>query len=128
MPALTRRQQDCFNFIAKYLRENEIPPAVIEIAEGLSITKASVLDLLRALESKGIITRQRYRARTIQIVSETATPPDPILIARLRAWDVKEKKIKLLIREVKKERDNLPLPVQKALDNVAKILFEGEKD
>jgi SOS-response transcriptional repressor LexA len=127
MLGLTRRQTDCLDFIKGYIRENEIAPSVVEIGSALGIAKQSVLDLLRNLESKGAIYRQRYRARTIVVIGDAKATVDPILIARLRAWDAKEKKIKALIRAIKKEEELLPPTLKIALDEVAKILFEEKK-
>lgn len=66
--ALTPRQSEIFEWIKEYLRENQIPPSIREIAEEFQISSPNgVLCHLRSLEEKGWIERSEG-ARKIRIL------------------------------------------------------------
>lgn len=68
---LTQRQNEAFEFIRQFIAEEEIPPSMREIGDALGISSSNgVYKLLRALEKKGWIEREKHSARSIQIVGE----------------------------------------------------------
>lgn len=69
---LTPRQLDVFNFIAERIRGG-LPPTLREIGEDLGLVSTNgVSDHLKALVSKGYITRDHNKTRSIRVVGETA--------------------------------------------------------
>jgi len=69
---MTKRQTECLSFIKKYLVENGIPPTNDEIIEALGLrARSGAVRLLRGLEDRGHIIRQKFKARSIALV------PDP---------------------------------------------------
>ena len=69
---MTKRQTECLSFIKKYLGENGIPPTNDEIIEALGLrARSGAVRLLRGLEDRGHIIRQKFKARAIALV------PDP---------------------------------------------------
>tara|TARA_R110000824_G_scaffold97099_3_gene231993 strand:+ start:433 stop:825 length:393 start_codon:yes stop_codon:yes gene_type:complete len=69
---MTKRQTECLSFIKKYLGENGIPPSNDEIIVGLGLrARSGAVRLLRGLEDRGHIVRQKHKARSIALV------PDP---------------------------------------------------
>lgn len=72
---LTQRQNEAYEFIRGYVDRNRKPPTMQEIGEALGIASSNgVYKLLRALEKKGWIEREKHAARGIELVDED---PDP---------------------------------------------------
>jgi SOS-response transcriptional repressor LexA len=57
-----------FNFICSYIRREQYPPTLDEIAEGVGKGKTTVLHHLRALEEADMIERKEGSSRAIRIV------------------------------------------------------------
>lgn len=70
MKELTKKQQKIVNFIKDYIDRYQYPPTYQEIAENFNIRKPSVLAHLNALQKKGYLKRQTYRARSL-VLDET---------------------------------------------------------
>src|SRR4030042_2616269 len=64
---LTKRQEEILRFIIRYIRENERPPTIRDIAENDEFTVKGAYDHLLALERKGWIERQGKHSRGINI-------------------------------------------------------------
>ncbi|MCX8015084.1 MAG: transcriptional repressor LexA, partial [candidate division WOR-3 bacterium] len=67
MKELTKKQQKIVNFIKDYIDRYQYPPTYQEIAESFNIRKPSVLAHLNALQKKGYLNRQTYRARSLAL-------------------------------------------------------------
>lgn len=68
---LTQRQNEAYEFIRSYLFRHQKPPTLEEIGDGLDIASTNaVYKLLRALETKGWIDREKHEARSIQLTDE----------------------------------------------------------
>ncbi len=68
---LTERQNQLYEFLRSYLRDNGRPPYIREIGEHLAITSTNgVYKLLVALEKKGYIRRTKNEVRGIEILDE----------------------------------------------------------
>lgn len=72
---LTQRQNEAFEFIRSYCRDQNRPPTLEEIGDALGIRSTNgVYKLLQALEKKGYIEREKHAARGLQIVDDEADP------------------------------------------------------
>ena len=66
---LTPRQNDCWQFLAKYSEEHGYAPSFEEMANALNVvSKSNIHRLLEALEERGHIRRLRRRSRAIEIL------------------------------------------------------------
>jgi len=66
---LTTRQQACLDFIGTFLADHSYPPSLADIADGLGIkSRAQAHAVVAQLVTKGKIKKERYRARSIQII------------------------------------------------------------
>lgn len=77
MPAdrLTQRQNEAYEFIRTYIDREEKPPTMQEIGDALGIASTNaVYKLLRALEKKGYIEREKHAARSIRLLKNDADP------------------------------------------------------
>lgn len=72
---LTQRQNEAYEFIRGYVDRNRKPPTMQEIGDALGIASTNgVYKLLRALEKKGWIEREKHEARGIRLVEEEQDP------------------------------------------------------
>jgi len=70
---LTDRQKQVYEFIRDKIHNRGYGPTVREIGEQFQISSPNgVMCHLRALEKKGLITRQRNKSRAIELVQEPA--------------------------------------------------------
>jgi repressor LexA len=68
---LTQRQNEAYEFIRGYIDRKQKPPTLEEIGEALGISSTNgVYKLLRALEKKGWIEREKHEARSIQLADQ----------------------------------------------------------
>jgi len=71
MRRITRKQGQVFEFIKSYRQKRGFSPTLEEIREGLKIGSIrSVTQFLETLESKGLIKRNRYVRRGIELIEE----------------------------------------------------------
>jgi repressor LexA len=72
---LTQRQNEAYEFIRGYVDRNRKPPTLQEIGDALGISSTNgVYKLLRALERKGYIEREKHAARGIRLLDEDEDP------------------------------------------------------
>lgn len=75
---LTERQNEAYEFIRSYVERHRKPPTLQEIGDALGIASSNgVYKLLRALEKKGYIEREKHAARGIQLIDEEPAPFGP---------------------------------------------------
>lgn len=66
---LTKREQQCLDFIRSHLAETGIIPSYGEMATGLGTkSRSQVSQLLVALEERGAIRRMKGKARAIELI------------------------------------------------------------
>ncbi len=66
---LTKRQKQALICIKEYIDEHGIPPSYDEIQQELGLkSKASIYQLIKALEERGFIKRLRHKARSLEII------------------------------------------------------------
>jgi len=69
--ALTRRQKEVLEYIAKFLQDNGYSPSYEEIAQGLELASlATVHKHLQALELKGYLRRGFNQSRSVEIADK----------------------------------------------------------
>ena len=69
--ALTRRQKEVLEYIAKFLQDNGYSPSYEEIAHGLELASlATVHKHLQALEIKGYVRRGFNQSRSVEIADK----------------------------------------------------------
>ena len=69
MEGLTRRQRDVLEYLKKYINENGYAPCVRDICDALNLKSTSTAHAhLTKLESKGYISRDPAKPRTIMIL------------------------------------------------------------
>jgi repressor LexA len=67
--AITRRQKEVYDFLAKFVEENGYSPSFEEIGAGLGLTSlATVHKHISNLEQKGLLKRDYNRSRSIDLV------------------------------------------------------------
>src|ERR1700736_3750576 len=82
---LTKRQKHVYEFIRDKIRNRGYGPTVREIGENFDISSPNgVMCHLKALEKKGLITREAHMSRAIQI-SEPLTKMSLPLAGRIAA-------------------------------------------
>jgi repressor LexA len=75
MDQLTKRQRDVYEFIKDKIQNRGYGPTVREIGEHFGISSPNgVMCHLKALEKKGLITRQPNMSRAIQLAAEPQQP------------------------------------------------------
>jgi DNA-binding MarR family transcriptional regulator len=65
---LTIRQLDVYNFIFRYRDEYHTSPTLGEIADELTISKITTHEHINQLEKKGAIRKEKFIARSIQLL------------------------------------------------------------
>src|SRR6186997_56455 len=83
---LTDRQKDVYDFIRDKIRNRGYGPTVREIGEQFQISSPNgVMCHLKALEKKGLITREPNMSRAIQLAQEPASERGLPLVGRIAA-------------------------------------------
>ena len=84
--ALTDRQREVYDFIKEKIRGRGYGPTVREIGENFHIASPNgVMCHLKALEKKGLITREPNMSRAIQLATEPAEERGLPLSGRIAA-------------------------------------------
>ncbi len=71
---LTPRQLELLRFVRDFQDRNGYSPTMQELADRFAITKVTVFEHLDTLESKGWLSRDRYKARSLRIDPEVTLP------------------------------------------------------
>src|SRR5258708_30208628 len=67
--AITRRQQELYDFISRFVAEKQYSPSFEEIKEGMGLSSlATVHKHVTNLEKKGLLTRDYNRSRSIDLL------------------------------------------------------------
>ncbi|MDD5547455.1 MAG: transcriptional repressor LexA [Candidatus Pacebacteria bacterium] len=68
---LTKKQQEIYNFLYKYISDNGKSPTIYEIAKAFKVRSLrSVTQYLDSLQRKNLIQRSRYAKRGIQLTED----------------------------------------------------------
>jgi len=77
-----RKIDEAYDFIKKYIAENDYPPTIREIADAINIKSTStVAYYLRKLEEENKIVKGSYKNRSIQLMEYVARPNNPSIIS-----------------------------------------------
>ncbi len=88
---LTRRQREVFDFIRSKIRGRGYGPTVREIGENFDIKSPNgVMCHLKALEKKGLITREPNRSRAIQLTEAANEDRGLPLVGQIAAGSLSE--------------------------------------
>lgn len=91
MDSLTTRQRDVLDFIRTKIEGRGYGPTVREIGEAFEIASPNgVMCHLKALEKKGLISREANRSRAIQLSPEAQTPTGVPLVGSIAAGNLTE--------------------------------------
>ena len=71
----TPRQSQILTYVRDYIRENGYSPTLQEIGDHLDISKVTVFEHLTTLEDRGLVQRDRHKARSL-ILSNHLELPD----------------------------------------------------
>jgi repressor LexA len=71
---LTEKQVDVLNFIREFIAERAISPTLEEMAQFFGVSKITIHEHVKALESKGAIRKQPNRKRSIELVENASQP------------------------------------------------------
>ena len=83
---LSKRQAEALDFIEYSIRKNGYPPTIREIASHMGIKSTNgVTDHLKALERKGLITRDMSKSRAIMPVTMHGDYVDIPILGRIAA-------------------------------------------
>src|SRR6187399_2450608 len=86
MSDLTARQREVFDFIREKIEGRGYGPTVREIGDNFHISSPNgVMCHLKALEKKGLITREPNMSRAIQLKEEPASQRGLPLVGRIAA-------------------------------------------
>ena len=70
MKEATNRQKEILDFIADFIRRNEYPPTVRDVADYFLISVKGANDHLQALRKKGLLEQGDKKSRTIKLVKD----------------------------------------------------------
>lgn len=72
----TPRQAEILTFIRDYSHKNGFSPTYDEIAAEFDISKVTVFEHLTILEERGLLTKDRHKARSLQLADHLELPDD----------------------------------------------------
>jgi|CXWL01.1.fsa_nt_gi repressor LexA len=72
----TPRQREILVFIRDYTHRNGYSPTYEEIAEKFDISKVTVFEHLTILEGRGLISRDKHKARSLRLASHLELPDE----------------------------------------------------
>ena len=65
----TEKQLRIMEFIQQFRDERGISPTLEEIASNFGVTKITVYEHINQLERKGALKREKFRARSIELIA-----------------------------------------------------------
>jgi repressor LexA len=78
---LTERQRAVLDFIARFIEENDVPPSLSEIGQGMGgISPTAALAHVVALERKGHLRRFPHERRGLEVVRGDSVAAEPKLL------------------------------------------------
>jgi repressor LexA len=72
----TPRQVEILTFVRDYLHRHGYSPTYDEIAAQFDITKVTVFEHLTTLEDRGLLTRRKHMARSLELASHLVLPDE----------------------------------------------------
>ena len=66
---LTKKQKELFDYLCKYISQNDISPSFEEMKEAVNLkSKSGIHRLITSLEQRGFIKRLKHKARAMEII------------------------------------------------------------
>ncbi len=72
----TPRQAEILTFVRDYTHKNGFSPTYDEIAAKFGISKVTVFEHLTVLEERGLLRRERHKARSLELADHLQLPDD----------------------------------------------------
>lgn len=72
----TPRQRQILTYIRDYAHKNGYPPTYDEIAAEFGISKVTVFEHLTILEERGLVSRDKHKARSLQLADHLELPDE----------------------------------------------------
>jgi len=69
MEKLPSRQQEVYDFVARFFTENGFCPSLADIANGLGLHESTIATYVNTLKSKGYLTSEYRVSRSLKVVS-----------------------------------------------------------
>ena len=74
---LTRKQKELYDYLKKYINNNQISPSFEEMKEAVNLkSKSGIHRLITSLEQRGFIKRLKHRARAMEIIEKNTKNND----------------------------------------------------
>jgi len=78
---LTERQQDTYNFICRFIKEQGRSPLLSEVAQGIGLSsQGSVHNYIQALVNEGLLERTVGRTRGLRLVTNNEDTIEPVSV------------------------------------------------
>lgn len=95
---LTKKQKRVYDFIVKFINENEYAPTIREVAKGLNLSSpATVYSHIEALRNKGYLENNKRGTRILKIADKNK----PTYKELEKEFNKKDKAIKETIKVIK---------------------------
>ena len=70
---LTKKQKELFDYLQKYMSNNQISPSFEEMKEAVNLkSKSGIHRLISSLEERGFIKRLKHKARAMEIIDKNS--------------------------------------------------------
>ncbi len=83
MKALTDRQKEVLEFIARFSEENGYPPTVREIGENFGISLRAVQDHIAACQKKGYLSQCQKRSRSFRVIKGETVQETRVFVTKV---------------------------------------------
>lgn len=104
---LTKKQQEIYDYIKKFMQENQYPPTIREIGSGVGLSSsATVQTHLINLEKAGVITRNASKNRSLELTDKNLIHESELLTQQITD-EVTEEVTKKLTEEFFKKATNI---------------------
>lgn len=78
---LTERQQDTYDFIRRFIKEQGRSPLLSEVAQGIGLSsQGSVHNYIQALVNEGLVERSVGRTRGLRLVEKNTDGSEPVSV------------------------------------------------
>ena len=71
---LTPKQKKIFEYIKKYIKENDYSPSLEEVGKRFKLAKSTIHEHVETLREKGYLNKLDYQARAIEITENRKSP------------------------------------------------------
>ena len=83
MKALTDRQKEVLEFIARFSEENGFPPTVREIGENFGFSLRAVQDHIAACQKKGYLAQSQKKSRSFRVIKGDTVQEPRVFVVKV---------------------------------------------